>query len=496
MPKLLGPEPMGGQSGSTGRTGFIDRHALWDDDAKRQAKEVIDKVQAEGLEVIRLSFADQHGVLRGKTIVADGLGGAFRDGCAITSSLILKDTSHRTAFPVWSAGAGLGSTDLEGAGDLIMVPDPGQFRMLPWAAKTGWMLCDIYYPDGQAVPYSTRALCRAALGRLGDAGYSMLSGIEAEFHLFKLEDSKLRPDQAGWPGDAPDVSFLAHGYQYLTETRFDELEPALEILWRQLSQMGLPLRTIEAEMGPSQCEFTFHPAAGLAMPDAMVLLRSAVKQIARRHGLHATFMCRPELDNVMSSGWHLHQSLWDLRGNNLFTPKETDAVLSALGRQYVAGLLAHAPAACVFTTPTINGYKRFKPGSLAPERILWGHDNKGAMIRALGGTGDSNSRIENRVGEPTANPYLYLTSQIVSGLDGIERGLEPPSAADTPYDGDAPTLPRSLMEALEEFQADPLFRAALGDDFVDYFTTIKSYEVSRFLSAVTDWEQREYFQLF
>ena len=229
---VLSRAAMDSQPGSTGRSGFIDAHDLWDDEAARQGNEVIDRVRAEGLEVIRLSFADQHGVLRGKTIVADGLAAAFRDGCAITSSLILKDTSHRTAFPIWQAGAGLGSAELEGAGDLIMVPDPRQFRLLPWAANSGWLLCDIYYPDGQAVPYSTREVCRKALARLADAGYSMLSGIEAEFHLFKLEDRKLRPDQAGWPGDAPDVSFLAHGYQYLTETRFDELEPALEILWR------------------------------------------------------------------------------------------------------------------------------------------------------------------------------------------------------------------------------------------------------------------------
>ena len=359
------------------------------------------------------------------------------------------------------------------------------------------MLCDMYYPDGRIVPYSGRAICRDAVNRLAGAGYDFLSGIEIEFHLFEIEDRKLRPEQSGMPGDPPDVSPLAHGFQYLAEFRMDEVEPVIDLIRRDITAMGLPLRTVEMEFGPSQVEFTFAPLPGIESADLMVLFRSAAKQICRRHGYHATFMCRPGLANFFSSGWHLHQSLLDSgTGANAFMPDREGALVSEVGEAYVAGLLEHAAAACVFTTPTINGYKRYRPQSLAPDRILWAKDNRGAMIRVLGGPGDAGSRVENRVGESAANPHLYLASQIIAGLDGIERGLAPPPLADTPYTADAAMLPRSLMDAMVALRESTMFRRALGDEFVDYILAIKEGEVSRYLTEVTDWEHREYFEIF
>jgi len=190
--------------------------------------------------------------------------------------------------------------------------------------------------------------------------------------------------------------------------------------------LGLKLRSIELEYGPSQCEFTFHPGIGLEPADAMVLLRSAVKQIARRHGYHASFMCRPRIPNVMSSGWHLHQSLRERRsGANAFVSDDGRNDLSPVAMHWLAGLLAHARAATAFSTPTLNGYKRYRPYSLAPDRAIWGHDNRGVMIRALAASGDPATRLENRVGEPAANPYLYMASQVLAGLDGLARKLAP-----------------------------------------------------------------------
>ena len=229
----------------------------------------------------------------------------------------------------------------------------------------------------------------------------------------------------------------------------------------------------------------------------MMLFRSAAKQVCARHGYHATFMCRPAVDNVFSSGWHLHQSLRAREGGaNAFMPGAGGAALSETGLRFAAGLLAHARAASVFTTPTINGYKRFKPFSLAPDRVAWAPDNRGAMLRVVSAPGDPGSRIENRVGEPAANPYLYVASQILSGLDGLERGLEPPPPTAAPYDEAAPALPRSLMEALEALAGDDMFRDRLAPGFVDYVTAIKRAEIDRYLSAVTDWEQREYLRVF
>jgi glutamine synthetase len=174
-----------------------------------------------------------------------------------------------------------------------------------------------------------------------------------------------------------------------------------------------------------------------------------VKQIARRHGYHATFMCRPKLPNVFASGWHLHQSLVShTSGENAFMAREGAEALSPLGRAWLAGLLAHARASTVFTTPTINGYKRYRTYSLAPDRAIWGRDNRGVMIRVLGGAGDAATRLENRIGEPAANPYLYMASQILSGLDGVDRKLDPGPSADTPYETSATPLPKSLREAV------------------------------------------------
>lgn len=484
-------------AGATGRTGIVERHGLWSADDRRRGGEVLDEIEALGLEAVRLSFADQHGVLRGKTLMAAEVAGAMRDGCTMTTTLLAKDTSHATVYPVFTDGGGFGMAGMTGGADFVMVPDPHTFRALPWAPRTGWMLCDLHFPDGAPVPFSTRRVCREAVAALAGRGYGYMAGIEAEFHLFRLDDARLAPGDAGQPGAPPGVSLLAQGFQYLTEQRADELDPALEAVRRALIGLGLPLRTLEVEFGPGQVEATLRPAPGIGAADQMVLLRSAVKQAARREGLHATFMCRPGLPNMLSSGWHLHQSLVDrATGANALAPAEGGGPLSPAGSLFVAGLLRHARAASVFTTPTVNGYKRYRPRSLAPDRAAWSVDNRGAMVRALAAPGDPASRVENRVGEPAANPYLYLASQIHSGAAGLDAGAPPPAATSTPYEADAEPLPRSLSEAVDALDADAMFRAAMGDAFVDYIVSIKRAEVSRFMSAVTDWEHREYFWLF
>jgi glutamine synthetase len=376
-----------------------------------------------------------------------------------------------------------------------MMPDPATFRVLPWAPDTGWILCDLRFQDGGAIPFDTRNLLRNSLAKLKQAGYELTVGLEIEFHVFRLIDQKLKPEDAGQPGSPPEVELLSTGYQYLTEQRYDLLDPMMQILRKDLQALGLPLRSFEAEYGPSQFELTLSPLPGMQAADAMVLLRSAVKQIARRHGHHATFMCRPRLPNVMSSGWHLHQSLRDAKsGLNVFTSDKED--LSEIGRRYLAGLLAHARGASAFSTPTLNGYKRYRPYSLAPDRVIWGKENRGAMLRVIGAPGDAATRIENRVGEPAANPYLYFASQACSGLDGLTKKLALPPSADTPYEAKADLLPRSLGEALEFLKQDAVLRDGFGQAFVDYYVRIKEAEIARFNLEVSDWEHREYFELF
>jgi glutamine synthetase len=476
---------------------FVERFTPWSYEQKEAAKRIARLIAERNLEVVRISFPDQHGLLRGKTVMAADVGSALVDGCTITSSLFAKDTANRTVFPLWTPGGGFGMKQFEGAGDVVMLPDPTTFRILPWVEATGWLLADVYFADGRPVPFATRQLYRTALSRLATAGYEYVAGLEVEFHVFKNETTGIQPEESGQPGQPPRVSILTHGYQYLSELCADQLEPALEILRRDITKLGLPLRSVECEYGPSQCEFTFQAASGLEPGDMMVLFRSAVKQICRRQGLHATFMCRPHLPNVMSSGWHLHQSLRSVgSGGNAFMPERQGEVLSDVGRHFLAGLLRHARPAAVFTTPTLNGYKRYRTQSLAPDRAVWGQDNRGVMIRVLASLNNPASRLENRVGEPAANPYLYMASQILAGLNGIERRLDPGPSADQPYDTEAEPLPKSLAEATAALRQDPFFRAALGTEFIDYLLTIKDAEVARFQSEVTDWEQREYFDVF
>jgi glutamine synthetase len=177
-------------------------------------------------------------------------------------------------------------------------------------------------------------------------------------------------------------------------------------------------------------------------------------------------------------------------------PSEEGQLLSPVARAYLGGLIEHARAAAAFTTPTINGYKRYRPYSLAPDRAVWGHDNRGVMVRALGGPGDLATRLENRVGEPAANPYLYMAAQIVAGLDGIARELDPGPCADTPYETAAPFLPKCLEEALSALRHDACFAQGFGQSFIDYYLRIKQFEIDRYQAEVTDWEQKEYFELF
>src|SRR5215469_9425702 len=251
---------------------------------------------------------------------------------------------------------------------------------------------------------------------------------------------------------------------------------------------------------------------GLAAADNAMLFRSAVKQMCQRRGLLATFMCWPSLPNSFSSGWHLHQSLADRRtGENAFAA--TDAPLSQSGRQWVAGLLEHAVPGLPFAAPTVTGYKRYRPYSFAPDRVCWAFENRGALVRVQGVPGDASSHVEMRSGEPAANPYLYMASNVAAGLDGITRGLTPPPPVEAdPYAIAAPALPTSLAAAVEALDADGFYRKAFGDTLIDYMLTMKRSELKRYEAAlvaasqadpkldptatVTDWEMREYFEFF
>ncbi|QRG06911.1 glutamine synthetase [Xanthobacter dioxanivorans] len=473
-------------------SGNLARMGLLDPNAVKTAAEVIASTKDSRLETVRILFADPHGLLRGKTLAIDALESVFRSGMTVPSTLLLKDTSNRTVFPVWSGEAG----PLNGAGDVLLVPDPTTFQRLPWAHHSAWMFCDVIFKSGAEIPFAPRTILKNAVRALAEKGYALNVGLEVEFHVFQVDEERLRHSDAGLPGAPPATRLLAQGYQFLSETLYDRLEPVMDELRRHCQALGLPLRSTEVEMGPSQFEFTFDPDSPLAHADNMMRFRALVKEVCARRGLHATFMCRPRVENCAASGWHLHQSLTDVAsGRNLFIP-DVDNVPTALASHWIAGLLAHAEESCILTTPTVNGYKRYQPFQLAPDRIQWGLDNRGAMIRGLLNAGDTASRIENRVAETTANPYYFFASQILSGLSGIEDELCAPAPSENPYASDAKALPPSMIAAIEAFESGSLYKKRLGEGFVSYISTLKRAEWLRYLRTVSEWEHDEYFSMY
>ena len=343
-----------------GQPGFVARYGLASTGRRAMVKEVAARIRELGLRTVRLAVVDQHGVPRGKMLSPDAAIAAMSDGLDFSGAIYSLDTGNQVFVPAFARGGGFGIEEFTGFPDVVVVPDPATFRVLPWADRTGWMLCDVYFGNGQPMPLDGRGLLRRMLSELGAAGYDYLAGIEVEFSVVVRSAEQLAPENAGFTPPPPPVSVFERGYQFLSEVRLDGMGDTLEAVRDALFDVGLPPRSIEDEWGPGQLEFSFAPVAGLAAADAAVLFRSTVKQVCQRRGLLATFMCRPALPNFFSSGWHLHQSLLSRRnGSNAFA--SGSAPLSALGRQYVAGLLEHTMPMTVFAAPTINGYKRFRP---------------------------------------------------------------------------------------------------------------------------------------
>jgi len=480
-----------------GKVGFVAEYGLYDQTKSVAAERAEATVADQGIRTVRIMWPDQHGALRGKFVSARDFALSLRNGMDFSGALLSMDSANHVFPPLFVEGGGFGIPELTGFPDVVLVPDPTTFRVLPWADATAWVMCDMYFGNGKEVTLSTRSVMRRQLQAAAEMGFDYVAGLEVEFYITRREWDRIAPDQTGWPPVAPPVSMVAQGYQYLSETRLAQLGDILNPLRDNLEEIGLPLRSIEDEWGPGQTEITLDPMVGLGAADAMIILRSAIKQICHERGYHATFMCRPLLPNVSSSGWHLHESLRDAKaGRNAFQGGK-DEVLSEAGRQFAAGILQHAVPMTVFSTPTINGYKRFRPYSFAPDRVNWAMENRGAMLRVQGQPGDPGSHLENRLGEPAANPYLYMAANIAAGLDGIRQKLvPPPQVTADPYQEAAQLLPTSLWEAVDALDQDQFFRQALGREIVDFIVMMKRAEVARFLSTVTDWEQNEYFEFF
>ena len=482
---------------------FIERHGLRSAQEQAQARELERRLKKENIELVRLAWVDPHGASRAKALTLPVFLDALANGYNIVVATSTLDASGGRVFKSFTRGGGMGLEEMTGSPNLVAVPDPATFRMLPWTSGVGWVLCDEYFRDGKPFHFSTRQLLKKQIAK---SKYQLRVGLEVEWYLARVAE-EISDENVGTPGlkgRALRTTPFEPGFLYHCETNMDLMQPVLSELARTYTALGLPLRSLENEWGPGQIECTFGAQDALRAADAMFLFRTATRQVCRRLGCFATFMARPALKGYYASGWHLHESLWDGE-RNVLSPPDGPEPLSKTGRAFLGGLLEHAVPATVFATPTINGYRRFKVNSLAPDRAGWGYDHRGAMVRVLGGAGDPATRLENRTGEPAANPYLFIASQLAAGMDGIARSADPGPREDEPYAADRPLLPKNLPAALDALQASPLFKQEFGALFIDYYVKLKRAEYARFTQWLsgrdpgeepTQWEQDEYFDFF
>ena len=239
------------------RAGALARSGAYCGEDIARAAETVAAVEAEGIETVRMVLVDPHGILRGKTVTAEALTDAFASGIRAPSTLLLKDVAHRTVFPVWSDS---GDAPMRGAGDVLLVPVPDTFRPLPWSPHSALIHCEVAMTSGEPVAFAARHILRAACDRLSERDLRVVMGLEVEFQVYEVTDPAREHADTTMPPRPPETRALNQGYQYLTETRYGEAEALLDTLRRAARSMGMPVRSVEIEMGPSQFEFTFSPA--------------------------------------------------------------------------------------------------------------------------------------------------------------------------------------------------------------------------------------------
>src|SRR5690242_18562547 len=255
-----------------GQPGFVARHGLQSDATVTLGREVAERILTHGLRTVRLAVIDQHGVPRAKSLSVPAAVAAMTNGLDFSGAIYSMDTGNHVFPPAFARGAGFGIEEFTGFPDVMLVPDPATFRILPWADRTGWMLCDAYFANGQPVPLDGRGLLRRQLAALAEAGYDFVAGLEVEFYIVKLDTTvPLTPENAGFTPPPPPVSVVERGYQYLSEVRLDSMTPVLEAVRDALAPLRLLPRSMEDEWGPGQLEFSFPPMRGLAAADNAIL---------------------------------------------------------------------------------------------------------------------------------------------------------------------------------------------------------------------------------
>ena len=429
-------------------------------------KRVLKEMADQKIEDLLLWFTDLEGHLKSFSITTAEVEGALDDGMGFDGSSI-------TGFNAIEES------------DMVAIPDPETFRVLP-DGLAGRMICDIVTPDGEPYDGDPRHVLRKALERMESLGFDTFNvGPEAEYFLFKDEHGTETLDEGG----------------YFAQTTLDAATTVRRDTIRALESMGIPVEYHHHEVGPSQHEIDIRYADALDMADYMLTYRLVVKEVAKQHGYHATFMPKP-LFGENGSGMHTHQSLFK-EGRNAFFDADDKWHLSDTGKAFIAGQLRHAREIAAVFAQWVNSYKRLVPGFEAPVYVAWSQRNRSALIRIpLYKPGSEQAtRAELRCPDPACNPYLTFACLLHAGLEGIEQGYELPDPMETNLYHLTPeqrrergivSLPETLGEAIDELSRSSLARKALGPHIFDRYVELKRREWDEYRVQLTDWEMQKY----
>jgi glutamine synthetase len=456
---------------------------------------LIEKLRAQGVDVVRVQYSDIHGVARGKDVPLAAFPRVMADGLAFCAANLadglnfsLANLAERVAASPRSEprpdvkarpGEEIDSSPTVVFPDMRVKVIPATLVHLPWEPSTAWCLATVDDDDAQSA-CSSRNLLERVVSQYHGIGLETASAPELEFYLLR------RDAQGQLRRYTDDLSMI-----YTTGTRSDPEGVVLEML-RYGRQIGLDVVASHHECGRGQYEINLNHGESLDAADRCFRFKLMVKEIAARHNLLATFMGKPFSDDA-GSGFHLHVSLNGDASNRFYDPQAQDG-LSDLARNFLAGVLEHASALTAFYSPTVNSYKRFVPGTLVPTAVNWGYDNRTTFLRVPNERGPA-TRVEIRAADAAANPYLVAAVSLLAGLDGIRRKLVPPEPLRrdaSAGDSIGKPLPRSLEDSLKALQADACLVEAIGQPLVSAFCSAKAVEAERFRLHITEWEINEY----
>lgn len=437
-------------------------------------EDIIKLVEEEDVEFIRLQFTDIFGNLKNLAITAGQLEKALDNDCMFDGSSI-------------EGFAGVEESDM------YLHPDFGTLEIFPWRPQQGKvarLICDVYRPDRTPFAGDPRYVLKRAIREAEEMGFTFRVGAECEFFLFHLDDNgmptTLTHEKAGYFDVGP-VDFGENARRDMVLT---------------LEDMGFVVEASHHDVAPAQHEISFRYDDALTTADNIMTFKLAVRTIAKRHGLHASFMPKPRY-GVNGSGMHINMSLLK-DGKNIFADEKGTHGLSRDAYAFLGGVMEHMRGMTAIMNPIVNSYKRLVPGFEAPAYIAWSATNRSALIRIPAAVGDA-VRMELRSPDPTANPYLALAAVLRAGLDGIKRQTPVPESVDCNIFHMSEQersmrkieeLPGTLAEAISCMEKDGFMRETLGDHVFEKYISLKKEEWNRYRSQVTDWEINEYLNRF